>query len=562
MRKTLLIVDDEQSILNSLNRLFRQSPYVVITTSSAQEALRIIEEQPIAVLLSDFCMPHMTGAKLLAKARNLQPNMIRLVLSGNNDQSAVIESVNEGCAHRYLTKPWEDKQLRAEIEWAFAQYQSSLYVDGITGLLTTPQLTIATAELLSISDAPHTAIAFSFPRAEPYSSEEAHNLHLKVSEGIQSTLSLDQENFAFGLLEPGKFFLCIPSSEIPLPAVDDLLNSLITKVQEGESGYSQGFRSSHTFATRQDSAEDILQDCLISLNIAMRTASIHSLKHDPSFRRDLNRKSTLESLLFSAIDRNELYLNYQPKILTRSGELCGAEALLRWDNAKLGSVSPMEFIPLSEQNGLIQPIGHWVMTQAIQQWTQWFGNTQSKHRVSINISPVQLENQQFLPALHKVLSELPMGTDNIEFEITETCLMQNSTLMHETLQEIQALGIHLSIDDFGTGFSSLSYLSRLPIDTIKIDRSFILPMLEQKKSESMVKNIIAMARDLEKETVAEGVETQQQLELLSSLGCDVIQGYLFSKPLGADEFHSQFIGDQSIENTSRLTKQVADRKAS
>lgn len=556
MQKKLLIVDDEKLILKSLERLFRKSSYSVLTANTASEALLIIESEPLAVLLCDFSMPDMTGATLLANAKRIRPEMSRIILSGNSDQAPVIQSINEGAAHRYLTKPWDDDALLREIDLAFEQYLSTQYVSDCPSLLTAQAFAEKMQSLIDSSDDIFTVLAFTPDQSKLQGIEDLKFLQDSISHTVSSLPWLSSQDHALGLLYPCRLGLCVPSFADPLYIAEKLMQGLPKQFRSMGFDIPIKYRLGYTCAHKGNQTQQVLYECITALKEADATASSTPLQYKNSQSEKQRRKASIESRLFAALDKKELHLNYQPKIQTSDHTLCGAEALVRWNSPELGFVSPVEFIPIAETSDLIHPIGLWVMEQSIRQWFAWFGKGHSALRISINVSPVQLEDQNLLKSFENLIQCSSINPASVELELTETSLIRDADSARDILKDLKEIGLHLSIDDFGTGYSSLSYLSQLPVDTIKIDRSFILPMLTDQKSENLVKNIIAMARDLNKETVAEGVETEEQLIKLTSLGCDVIQGYLFSKPLATEEFHSRFCTQPFLRNTTSTVQPI------
>lgn len=242
----------------------------------------------------------------------------------------------------------------------------------------------------------------------------------------------------------------------------------------------------------------------------------------------------LETDLRRALERQELLLHYQPIVSLRTKQIVGFEALLRWNHPKRGMVSPQEFISIAEETGLIIPIGHWILQQACCQMQQWHHQfPDQKMMISVNLS-----GKQFTPflidAVSQVLQETQLEPEYLKLEITESILMENAEFAIVTLAQLRELGIHLAIDDFGTGYSSLSYLHRFPIDTLKIDRSFIRKIDTDGEQLAIVRTIITLAWNLGMEVVAEGVETPKQLAQLRALHCDHAQGYFFCKPVDAN----------------------------
>ncbi len=259
------------------------------------------------------------------------------------------------------------------------------------------------------------------------------------------------------------------------------------------------------------------------------------------FSEEMNRRAvdrlTLESSLRRAIERNELLLHYQPKVRTVDGVVIGAEALVRWRHPERGMIPPGEFIPVAEETGLIVQIGNWVLEAACRQARQWKDAGLPVTRIAVNLSARDFSTG--LPGrVGQLLARHELDAAWLELEITESMLMHNTDKVITMMDEIAALGVSLSLDDFGTGYSSLSYLKRFPIDTLKIDRSFVINIPGDSNDCAIAGAIISMAKQLKHNVIAEGVESADQLAFLTSLGCDEIQGYLFSPPLPAEKFEA------------------------
>jgi diguanylate cyclase (GGDEF)-like protein len=239
----------------------------------------------------------------------------------------------------------------------------------------------------------------------------------------------------------------------------------------------------------------------------------------------------LETSLRRALDEDQFELHYQPKICTKSGSVEGVEALLRWRHPERGLVSPMEFIPLAERNGLIVPIGDWAIRRACMQARAWSDQGRGELSVAVNVSTRQFRTRELPETVRDALATAGLPAHRLELEITEGSLMEDRREAAAMLNELRAIGVRVAIDDFGTGYSSLSYLRHLPVDTIKVDRSFVRDVTTNAHSAAIATAILAMTRALRLETVAEGVETAEQLEFLVERGCETVQGFLFSRPL-------------------------------
>lgn len=262
------------------------------------------------------------------------------------------------------------------------------------------------------------------------------------------------------------------------------------------------------------------------------------------FTNDLKKAADerlqLETGLRRAIERDELFLMYQPQIHIASGRLVGVEALVRWQHPDHGLVPPLKFIPLAEKTGLIDHIGEWVADAACRQLASWLVQGRDVPRLSINVSPEQLRRLHVPNSIRRLLDHYHLSAERLTIELTESALMTDPDQAQKLLRDLKALGVALSIDDFGTGYSSLSYLRRYPLDELKIDRSFVDEVASNPDDRAIAQTIIAMAATLGLSVVAEGIETAGQLDALRQLGCHAGQGYLFAAPLPADELTSRF----------------------
>ncbi len=282
------------------------------------------------------------------------------------------------------------------------------------------------------------------------------------------------------------------------------------------------------------------QTLLTNADAAMYSAKKQGRNNVQVFAADMNtsfpERLKLETDLRRALERHEFELHYQPMIDIQLGRMVGMEALLRWRHPDRGLVSPADFIPLAEETGLIVPIGRWVLEEACAQNKAWQNKGLGKLRVSVNISAVQFRQRDLLETIARALTQSGLAPEDLEVEITESTVMQNASEATVTLERLSRTGVLISIDDFGTGYSSLSYLKSFPINTLKIDRSFIRDISVDRDDAAIVRAIIGLAHNLRLRVVAEGVETEQQLEFLRSLESDEYQGYYCSRPLAAADF--------------------------
>ena len=288
-------------------------------------------------------------------------------------------------------------------------------------------------------------------------------------------------------------------------------------------------------STGYDRAEDVLRDADTAMYRAKSSGKARHEVFDRAMHAHAMNLLHVETDLRRAVERGELRLHYQPIVSLADESIIGFEALVRWQHSKRGLVSPMDFIPIAEETGLIVPIGRWVLREACRQMREWQRHAAAEFPLfmSVNLSGKQFVQPDLLGQIIRTLEETGLDPRRLKLEITESVVMDNIEAAVETLRELRALGVEVSIDDFGTGYSSLSYLHRLPVDTLKVDRSFVSRMASNNENSEIVRTIVTLAQSLDLKVVAEGVETVEQLAQLQTLRCEGGQGYLFSKPLHA-----------------------------
>ncbi|QIN80401.1 EAL domain-containing protein [Rubrobacter marinus] len=285
-------------------------------------------------------------------------------------------------------------------------------------------------------------------------------------------------------------------------------------------------------------AEALLRDADLAMYEAKARGRNKHVVYDPSMNARARARLRRENDLRRAIEREELAVYYQPKVDLRTGSISGFEALVRWESPERGIVPPDEFIALAEETALIFPVGRWVLEEACRQAKEWreeYGAVGDDLSVAVNVSARQLQQEQggIVEEVERVLALTGLEAGCLHLEITESVLMEDVPQNISTLARLKALGVHVEIDDFGTGYSSLAYLKRFPVDGLKMDKSFVEKLDSDEESAAIVEAMIMLARALDLEVIAEGVETPAQLARLRSLGCDVAQGYHFGRPVEA-----------------------------
>ena len=331
----------------------------------------------------------------------------------------------------------------------------------------------------------------------------------------------------------------------PISQIKDAIDIAERIIQELQSPFYLEERQVFTSASigivlsspQYSQGDDLLRDA----DIAMYRAKSQGKNRYEMFDQEMYNlaltRHKIENNLHHALDRKEFQVYYQPIICLETQEIVGFEALLRWQHPEQGLISPAQFLPIAEEIGLIKPIGEWILDSACQQMALWQTSvsTASQLKISVNLSVKQLQDPNFLGIVHRILTRTGLAGKSLQLELTESMLMENLESLTTLLWQLREKNIELSIDDFGTGYSSLSYLHRLPIDNLKIDRSFIQSIGQKNEGRNIVATIINLAHQMDMNTIAEGIESQKQLDKLKYLGCDKVQGYLFSRPVPSDE---------------------------
>lgn len=287
-------------------------------------------------------------------------------------------------------------------------------------------------------------------------------------------------------------------------------------------------------------SDSLQKNAYVALQRAKQVGRNSYQLFDAATSSELHEQIGLDNRLHQALENNEFILYYQPQVDSKTGEIVGAEALIRWMHPEKGIIPPVKFISIVEENELIIPLGYWILKTACLQNKRWQEEGYGRFPISVNISAIQLEQSSFINDIMEILELSKLEPQYLQIEITESITMRNVDYIMTILNSLRSIGIRIALDDFGTGYSSLNYLKSLPIDTLKIDKSFIDELPANSKDAAIVSTILAMGKNLDLAVITEGVETLEQLKLLNSIGCQVIQGYYYHKPLPAEDFAKLF----------------------
>jgi len=566
----VLIIDDEEQIRNLLIDVLGAS-YQCSDAGSAEEALAALAKTTFDLVISDIDMGGMSGLELVPRVHSLSPDTVVVMVSGNQDIEFAIRAMRVG-AFDYITKPIDLRHVEASVERAINQ--SNLLKEKRRDKEQIETLLQQRTEEVhwlgnydTVTQLPNRAL-FEDRLEQAVAIAKATGQSLGVL-----FISLDQfkkvnDSLGHG---PGDVLLrefaerlksCINKSDTVARFANDEFALLRTQIDgtkdviETIGSLSQVLKFSfdlpghELFATASvgvslfpvdgDDCQTLLKNAGAALYKAKRSGGANYQFFTADMHELAASRLALESSLRRAIHNEEFLLHYQPRVSVDSLAITGLEALVRWQHPQLGLVSPSEFIPLAEDTGLIVPIGEWVLRAACLQGRRWIEEGFAPIPIAVNISARQFHDRDLSQTVIRILEETGFSPKYLELELTESSIMQNEEFAASMLNQLKSMGVNISIDDFGTGFSSLASLKRLPIDALKIDQSFVREATTDPDDAALVMAIITLGHNLRLKVVAEGVETDDQLRFLQLLRCDEIQGYFFSKPVPADTLASLF----------------------
>src|SRR5215217_5061303 len=566
----VLIIDDEEQIRSLLIDVLSDS-YQCSDAGSAEEALAALANTNFDLVISDIDMGGMSGLELVPHVHSLWPDTVVVMVSGNQDIEFAIRALRVG-AFDYISKPLDLRHVEASVERALhhcnvlkenrrykeqlenllqqrtAQVDWLAYYDTLTQLPNRALFEERLAQACAIAKASEQSLGVLFISLDQFKKVNDSLGHgpgdvllREFAERLKSCISKSDTvarfgNDEFALLRTQidgtkDVFETIASLSQLLKFSFDLPgHELVATASVGVSLFPMDGQDSHTLLKNAGAA---LYKAKKSggANYQFFTADMHELA---------TRRLELETDLRRAIQNEEFLIYYEPRVSVDSLVITGVEALVRWQHPQLGLVSPSDFIPLAEDTGLIVPIGEWVLRTACLQGRRWSDQGYAPIPIAVNISARQFHDQDLAQTVIRILEETGLSPKYHELELTESSIMQNAEFAADMLSRLKNMGINISIDDFGTGFSSLGSLKSLPIDALKIDQSFVREATTDPDDAALVMAIITLGHNLRLKVIAEGVETVEQLRFLQLLRCDEIQGYFFSKPLPADKLVSLF----------------------
>ncbi|MCT7955760.1 EAL domain-containing response regulator [Laspinema palackyanum] len=587
--KKILVIEDEELVRNNILEILDTVDFRVIGACNGGIGVQLAEEHLPDLILCDVMMPELDGYGVLAALRNnpVTATIPFIFLTAKGDKTEIRQGMNLG-ADDYLTKPFRRKELLGAIEarlikhdalyQGYAREQSravapvptvqpersdSIYYDNLTNL---PNQLLVREQFESLRD--RTAqegrciliLCIGLDRFKRINQTLGHDFGDRLLKEVAQRLSqsvrpgdilarLHTDQFAIVLAwgsdkgdrrtlsDPRDSSSLSTSNPIPEAIAPPLLDRLTQPFcLENREIFITASIGMSIYPQDGEDLDQLMKNAGVAMSYAKQLGGNQSQSYTPTLQGESLDDLTLETSLRYAVERQELQLYYQPIVGLQNGRIVGAEALVRWHHPQQGMISPVKFIPLAEQTGLIAPIGEWVLQTACNQTKSWQSEGLPPVRVAVNLSFRQFNQVDLSERLVRILDQSGLDPSYLELELTESILVQNVELTIAKLKELKSMGVQISLDDFGTGYSSLSYLQQFPFDLLKIDRCFVQDINTNSTNAALTNAIIQMAHSLNLKVIAEGVETPEELAVLYENKCDNIQGYLFSRPVKAEEF--------------------------
>ena len=568
---TLLVVDDDAMNRDALSRRLLRTGYSVLTAENGADALALISAHRVDAVLLDVMMPGMSGLDTLRHLRESRSvsELPVIMVTAKDGSDDVVEALDLG-ANDYVTKPIDYAVALARIR---AQV-TARRADPLTGLPNRVHFMERLNRLMARSKTPNGApfavFFLDIDRFKVINDSLGHaagdELLLGIARRFEKALRAtdlvargEGEPLTLARMGGDEFTILLDgvASADQALAIAERLRAVAAQpfdLQKREvvTSVSVGIVMS---AARYERAEEMVRDADTAMYRAKELGKGRCEVFDTSLLAAAEERLQLESDLRHALDHHELELYYQPIVSLVEGRLCGFEALLRWRHPTRGLISPSAFIPTAEETGQIVPVGLWVMSEACRQmrvWDREFAHA-SDLIISVNLSARQCMHSGLVADVARILSESGLAPERLKLEITEGVVLENTEMVAKILHDLRALGVQLGLDDFGMGYSALSYLNRFPFQTIKIDRTFVSAVQDGANSE-IIRAIVSLAQGLDMNVTAEGVETSEQLSRLKELACGFGQGFYFHQPLTSDDARAILKSDSVVAPTGVVTQ--------
>lgn len=565
----VLLIEDNPGDARLLQEMLAEdpdSPFRIQCADRLSRAMEVLCAGSVQLLLLDLSLPDSHGLETFTKIYAHSPRVPIIVLTGNDDNTLALHAVKAG-AQDYLFKGKLDRELLVRsMQYSIERkrYQEALEhqanYDALTGLpnrnLLNDRLRQAVFAQRDIH--PIAVVFIDLDHFKFVNDSLGHSLGDKllatVAERLQSVVRDGDTVARLG----GDEFVLILNDQTHGEVIYRAMQRILATVSEpitigGQELYITCSAGVSVYPQDGPDVESLLKNA----DVAMYRAKEHGRNNFKFFTAEMNAVANerlgVEHSLRKALERDELLLHYQPKVSLATGRIVGAEALVRWQHPERGLVAPNRFIPIAEETGLIVPIGEWVLRSACAQNRAWQRAGLPPLVMSVNVSARQFRQERLAKTVGRILAETGVDAEHLDLELTESMVMHDAQAAIRILRDLKSLGIGLSVDDFGTGYSSLSYLRRLPLDTLKIDRTFVHDIADLKEGDGgiLAQAIISLGHSLKLNVIAEGVENDAELEFLKAHHCDQVQGFYFSKPVRAEEFARMLKSQAAVELSSR-----------
>ncbi|MGP1373618.1 MAG: putative bifunctional diguanylate cyclase/phosphodiesterase [Almyronema sp.] len=571
--KRILVIEDEPQVRANIQEILELNDFTVITANNGRIGIQLARQEQPAIIICDLMMPELDGFGVLQALRQ-QPEtaFVPLIfLTARSERSDMRRGMELG-ADDYLTKPFEPSELlravaaRLEKQASIAQHYNeqivaaknqldyAMHHHAITDLPNWLALQEIFTQLQSQNPNQPLPLALLILHVREFNAirtslgqtfsglllkdiaQRIQNCCEPLKANVQLISHIEADLFSILLLDPQAARQLSQQLTTELAQPYNINNHRITvEIFAGLAVYPEQSNSLELLVRQAES--EIVQAVTSQTEMQPVVTAIATQNHCGLLSTPLS----LVDHLKRALERDEFTIHYQPQVDLRSGQITGAEALLRWHHPELGIISPAQFIPVAEASNLIIPIGEWVFSTVCAQLRQWQLKQLQPITIAINLSAQQFKQPNLADKICKFLQENDLNPFFLDIELTESLLIRDTELTLNTLRQLKELGINIAVDDFGTGYSSLSYLQRFPFDTLKIDQCFVRNINNNPGNMAIVKAIIQMAHSLNLSTIAEGVETAEELSFLRKNSCEAIQGYLFSPPLIANSFEKMLV---------------------
>jgi diguanylate cyclase (GGDEF)-like protein len=558
-RLRILLIDDdaqESHLLREMIETALGSHYEVTVTARVEEGLQLLRDGDFAAVLLDLSLEQSQGIDTLAPARVAAATVPFIVLGNEDDERLALRAHRYG-AQDYLVKSHCDTRLLARtVRHALERHRILLDLalarrrehhlathDSLTGLPNRLALMDQVRRSLAYAARTKSQVALLFLDLDRFKNINDSLGHATGDELLrivsQRLEGLLRKSDMVARLGGDEFIIMLQGVKHdydPARVAQKITNAMtVPCVLDGKEYRVPISIGIAIYPEDGNSAEILLRNADTAMYQAKREGTSHFSYYSEQMNQVVSKRLDIENGLQEALERNALRVHFQPQVDVARGIVTAAEALLRWTHSERGVMSPSEFVPLAEEAGLMTPIGEWVLRAACEQAVSWPPQAGHKLRVCVNVSTRQLREESFPDTVARILRETNLAPSRLELEITEHSVLQEVGATLATVRFLRNLGVRVVIDDFGTGYSALSALKRLPVDGIKIDRFFVSNIVTDRADATITGGLIAIARALDLSVTAEGVETREQLELIRSMGCQRMQGYLFAKPMPADE---------------------------